>query len=119
MMRFLGPMFLTKTTHEWYKLLSSAGLPVSPIASPKQAWCRAAEQGAPIVAIVKHDKYGDMHMPGVAIEMSETPGRVDKPAPHLGQNTNDVLQTLAGLSPSKIAELEERGVIRCMHEATV
>ena len=39
----LGPMFLTKTTQEWYKLLSSAGLPVSPIATPKEAWCKAAE----------------------------------------------------------------------------
>ena len=77
------PIFLTKTTQEWYELLSSAGLPVSPIATPKQAWCKAAEQGAPIVATVKHPQFGDMHLPGVAVELSSTPGYVDKPRPIL------------------------------------
>ena len=109
----LGPMFLTKTSEEWYKILSAADLPVSPIATPKQAWCKAAEQGSPIVAEVVHPQFGTMHMPGVAIELSETPGHVDKAAPYLGENTAEVLSTLAGLSEEKIEELRERKVIRC------
>ena len=107
----LGPMFLTKTTQEWYELLSAAGLPVSPIATPKEAWNRAAEQGAPIVAVVEHPRFGKMHMPGVAIELSETPGRVDKYAPYLGEHTEDVLSGI-GISPEKMDELEARGVIK-------
>ena len=109
----LGPMFLTKTTKEWYDLLSSAGLPVSPIATPKQAWLRAAEQHSPIVASVHHPHYGKMHTAGVALELSSTPGRVEKPAPYLGQNTYEVLTQMAGISPERISELEGRGVIRC------
>lgn len=109
----LDPLFLTKTTDEWYQLLSSAGLPVSPIATPKQAWTTAAKQGAPIVATVEHSRYGNVHVPGVAIDLSETPGRVEKAAPDLGQNTEEILRDFAGLSLSKINELEERGVICC------
>ena len=111
----LGPLFLTKTTQEWYELLSSAGLPVSPIATPKEAWCKAAEQGAPIVATVRHPKFGDMHLPGLAIELSATPGRVDKNAPYPGEQTYEVLRAL-GRSDEQIAGLEQRGVIRCWRE---
>lgn len=111
----LGPLFLTKTTDEWYQLLSAAGLPVSPIATPKQAWCKAAEQGAQIVATVHHPKFGDMHVPGLAIELSATPGSVDKNAPYPGEHTYEVLHSL-GRSDEQIAEMEQRGVIRCWRE---
>lgn len=111
----LGPMFLTKTTQEWYKLLSSAGLPVSPIATPKEAWCKAAEQGAQIVATVHHPKFGDVHVPGLAIELSATPGSVDRCAPYPGEQTYEVLHAL-GRSDEQIAGMEARGVIRCWRE---
>ena len=111
----LGPLFLTKTTQEWYELLSAAGLPVSPIATPKEAWCRAAEQGAQIVATVHHPKFGDMHEPGLAIELSATPGSVDKYAPYPGEQTYEVLHAL-GRSDEQIAAMEARGVIRCWRD---
>jgi len=108
----LGPLFLTKTSQEWYELLSSAGLPVSPIATPKQAWNKAAEQNAQIVGVVHDEKFGDIHVPGLAIELGATPGSVDKHAPYPGEHTEEVLKGL-NISDEKIAELEARGVIRC------
>ncbi len=109
----LNPIFLTKTTDEWYKLMSAKGLPVSPIVSPKTAWMRAYENGAPIVAEINHSVHGKMHTVGVAVDLSETPGRVEKPAPLLGQNTEEVLRDMVGLSDEKIREFEEKGVVRC------
>ena len=111
----LGPLFLTKTTQEWYELLSSAGLPVSPIATPKEAWCKAAAQGSQIVATLHHPKFGDLHVPGLAIELSATPGSVDKNAPYPGEQTYEVLHAL-GRSDEEIAEMEQRGVIRCWRD---
>ena len=107
----LGPMFLTKTSEEWYEILSSAGLPVSPIATPKQAWCKAAQQSAPIVAAVEHPQFGIMHLPGVVAELSETPGYVEGYAPYLGEHTEWVLSDI-GISREKMDELENRGVIK-------
>lgn len=107
----LGPMFLTKTSEEWYEILSSAGLPVSPIATPKQAWCKAAQQGAPIVATIEHPQFGIMHLPGVVAELSETPGYVEGYAPYLGEHTERVLSDI-GISRKKMDELENRGVIK-------
>lgn len=107
----LGPIFLTKTSKEWYDILSAEGLPVSPISTLKQAWCRAAEQGAPIVAAVEHPQFGTMHFPGIAIELSETPGRVEKYAPYLGEHTEEILSGM-GISDEKMDELENRGVLK-------
>ena len=111
----LGPMFLSNTTEYWYKKLSAAGLPVSPIATPKEAWCKAAEQGSQIVATVHHPRFGDMHVPGLAIELSATPGSVDKNAPYPGEQTYAVLHGL-GRTDEQIKEMEQRGVIRCWRE---
>lgn len=113
----LGPMFLTRTTQAWYELLSAAGLPVSPIATPKQAWNKACEQGAPIVAAVEHPRFGTMHVPGVAAGLSETPGHVDKYAPYLGENTAEVLEQLGGLSRAQIDRLAQRGAIHIHGES--
>ena len=111
----LGPMFLTKTTQEWYELLSSAGLPVSPIATAKQAWCKAAEQGSQIVAAVEHPKFGTIHLPGLAIELSATPGSVDKYPPYPGEHTVENLKSI-GYTDEQIAELEQRGSVRCWRD---
>ena len=56
-----------------------------------------------------------MHVPGLAIELSATPGSVDKIPPYPGQNTYEVLHAL-GRSDETIAEMEARGVIRCWRE---
>lgn len=111
----LGPMFLTKTTQEWYELLASEGIPVSPIVTPKEAWCKAAEQQSQIVATVHHPKFGDIHVPGLAIELGATPGSVDKPSPYPGEQTEQVLKSL-DYSDEEIAALENRGVIRCWRD---
>ena len=52
-----------------------------------------------------------MHMAGVPMKLSETPGAVAGPAPALGQHTGEVLEELLGLSAEQVADLRERGVV--------
>ena len=46
---------------------------------------------------------------GIAIKLSETPGRVRMVAPSLGEHTDDVIKDL-GYSQSDIQGLREKGV---------
>jgi len=112
----LVPMFKTQTTAEWYLLLSGAGLPASPIATPKEAFTTALYDGSDIVATVHHRKHGDLQVIGTVAELSDTPGRVEKPAPRLGQDTEEVLHNMAGYSANEILALEAHGVVRCFRE---
>jgi crotonobetainyl-CoA:carnitine CoA-transferase CaiB-like acyl-CoA transferase len=48
---------------------------------------------------------------GVAPKFTETPGGVWRGAPWLGQDNLAVLETLLGMAPDRLRELEERGVV--------
>ena len=43
--------------------------------------------------------------------MSETPGKVWRGAPSMGQDTGDILKTILGYDDAKIAELKEKNLI--------
>lgn len=48
---------------------------------------------------------------GIAPKMSETPGKVWRGAPKLGQDTENILKTLLGYDDAKISSLQEKGLI--------
>lgn len=109
------PVIRGGTTDEWFRLLKSRGIPVSPIRTPKEAFRQAYDDGAPIVATVQHPTRGPMPVIGTVCELSETPGRVDRRAPIFGENTQEVLSGMLGFSDERIAELEQKNVIHRYH----
>lgn len=111
----IKPAMKTKSTDEWYRLLKQAGLPASPIYTPKQAFTKAYEEHSPIVADVVHPIFGKIPVIGTVCEMSATPGSVARRAPILGENTAAVLHELLGMTDEEISSLEERSVVRCYH----
>ena len=48
---------------------------------------------------------------GIAPKMSETPGKVWRGAPKLGQDTENVLKTILGYDDAKSSSLQEKGLI--------
>ena len=52
---------------------------------------------------------------GTVCELSESPGRVDRRAPIFGENTQEVLSEMLGMSDAQIAELESKNVIHRYH----
>ncbi len=109
----ISSKMVEKTTSEWFRLLKSAGLPASPIETPKQAFRKAYEEQSPIIATVEHPIQGPMPVIGTVCELSETPPRVTRRAPCLGENTRDVLKNIAGYSDAEIDEMEKLHAVRC------
>ena len=54
---------------------------------------------------------GPVSHPRVAIRMSKTPGRIERPAPTVGQHNDEVYSSLLGLSAREIEGLSSEGVI--------
>ncbi|MCS4293452.1 formyl-CoA transferase [Comamonas sp. BIGb0152] len=52
-----------------------------------------------------------LEVPGIVPKLSATPGTIRSSAPHLGDDTDTVLQGL-GLSATQIAALRERGIVQ-------
>ena len=64
-----------------------------------------------MIVNTNHPEAGNIKMAGIPIKLSATPGSVDRPAPLLGQHTEEILQELLGLSIQEIGKLKENKVI--------
>lgn len=60
---------------------------------------------------VDHPKMGAIVQPGAPFRMSETPWKINSPAPLLGEHTEDVLDGRLGMKSSVLQEMRQEGVI--------
>jgi CoA:oxalate CoA-transferase len=91
-------------------LLEEAGIPCAPINTVDRVVKDPQIIAREMIVEIEHPVAGKMHIPGVPIKMSATPGSVDTPAPLLGQHTDEILKEF-GLSPAEIEELRVKKAI--------
>ncbi len=60
---------------------------------------------------VEHSKMGRVRVDGMPIELSETPARIERGAPTLGQHNDEVFGGVMGMDSETIRSLVEEGVI--------
>ena len=58
-----------------------------------------------------HPVAGTVETVAPPVRMSETPGSIRRPAPLLGQHTDEVLRERLGMSDAEIKRLRDAGVI--------
>ena len=61
---------------------------------------------------MEHPAAGAFLHEGLPIRLTRTPGSIRRPAPLLGADTEEVLREVAGLSPERVRDLHEAGVLR-------
>lgn len=64
-----------------------------------------------LVAVDVEDLGETIIMPNVVPKLSETPGRIRRPGPRLGEHTDEVLKEVLGMSDEQIGELRAKRVI--------
>jgi len=64
-----------------------------------------------MIAAVQHPAHGMVEMLNLPIGLSETPPRIQGPAPEFGQHTEQVLVEELGWSWERVAALKERQVV--------
>lgn len=107
----IAEKFLEKTTDEWYKTLTEAGIPNGPINDIENVVNDPQVLEREMIVDVEHKKAGKTKVPGVPIKMSETQGEVKTPAPLLGEHNEEVLKKYLNLSKEEVEELKEKGII--------
>jgi benzylsuccinate CoA-transferase BbsF subunit len=61
---------------------------------------------------LEHPEMGALDYNGPAYRFEQTPSRLTKAAPCLGEDTDHVLENILALEPRRIAELRECGVLQ-------
>jgi crotonobetainyl-CoA:carnitine CoA-transferase CaiB-like acyl-CoA transferase len=107
----IGAVIRTRTTKEWLEILL-----------PHDIWCAPLQTFAEVeqdpqvannemIVGYEHRTAGQVRTTGVAVKFLGTPGAVRRPAPLLGEHTDEILRQYGGLSDSQIASLRESGAV--------
>ena len=98
----LDDVIATRTTEEWLELCAAEGIPATEVVS-----LDAQMQSFPLV---EHPVAGPYRQIPPAVRFSKTPATVRRPAPLVGQHTEEVLAEV-GYQPEEIEALRAAGVL--------
>ncbi|KQZ78573.1 CaiB/BaiF CoA transferase family protein [Pseudomonas sp. Root562] len=107
----LARHFLAATADEWVRRIHPQGVPIGVINSIAQALDEPQVKARNMLVNIPHPLKADFVTVGSPIKLSGTPVEYLRPAPMLGEHTDEVLKRQLGLDDERLAELKARGVI--------
>lgn len=100
-----------KSCDEWMELLLEAAIPCGPVNNMQSLFADPQVRHRGMIAEVPHPTIGTLRLTGVPIKYGSTPGEVRLPPPLLGQHTDEILSSVLGYPPERIASLRREGVV--------
>jgi len=100
----------TRPSAEWIEAFDSAGVPAGPVNSIGDALAHPQVAARGMVVELDHPRAGRTRALGFPISLSDSPARVTRPAPTLGQHTREILAE-AGYADEEIEALLAEGVV--------
>lgn len=106
----LGKTFARRTTQEWMTFLDAAGVPAGPLYDLAAVYADPQVQVREMRVELEHPRAGRVSHIGIPVKLSETPGTIRRPAPMLGEHTDEILREL-NLDDAAIANLRNSSVV--------
>ena len=104
-------VFRARLTAEWVKALNDHNIPAGPINDIPQVLSHPQVIARQMVQAVEHPKVGAIPMLGPVPKLSETPARIHKAPPMLGEHTDEILRNELRYTDDEIAALRDDGAI--------
>jgi CoA:oxalate CoA-transferase len=101
----------TKTTQEIQDVLKKADVPCTRLPSFDEVCNDPQLLSRNMIIEVDQPISGKVKTPGSLFKMSRTPGKIDFPAPFLGENNQNVLSEMLGYTEKEIAKLSDEHII--------
>jgi crotonobetainyl-CoA:carnitine CoA-transferase CaiB-like acyl-CoA transferase len=108
--KILSPIFRTRTAVDWVAFLNARGVACGPIYDLRQVFSDPQVLHQEMLVEFPHPIHGAVKLIGLPIKLSETPGKIRRAPPLLGEHTEEVLRE-AGYTPEEVAKLRAAGVI--------
>jgi len=109
-LRLTGEVLMGRSSAEWLDRLTRADVPCAPVLTRNEVIRHPHVAAMGIVEEVDHPKAGRLRQGRNAARFSATPASIRRPAPGLGEHTDEVLAE-AGYSAGEIAELRAQGAL--------
>ena len=109
----MDQVFVTKTRDEWLRIFKETS---------KDIVCTRVNSISDLVNDIQvlandyivdfnHPAWGRVKVVGIPVQLSKTPGRIQREAPEFGQHTEEVLHEILGYNWDEIAKLRDEEVI--------
>ncbi|MCM3716192.1 CoA transferase [Alkalihalobacillus oceani] len=108
--QILEDILVTQPTDYWVEEMGKAGVPGGPILSYDETLANEHILARGMIQEIEHPTAGMIKVLGIPGKATESPGQLTRPAPTLGQHTEEILQELE-LSAEEIASLKEEEII--------
>jgi CoA:oxalate CoA-transferase len=99
-----------RSVADWIERLNRAGVPCGRVMNLAEVFADPQVLAQEMVLEADHPGHGTARMTGFPVKLSATPARLRRPAPELGEHTDQVLAE-ASYAPDRIAALRQAGVI--------
>ena len=106
----IGEVMAKDPVADWQSRLKAAGVPCSPINRIDKAVAEEQVRARDMIVQLELPGLGPIRMAGLPLKFSETPGRLARHPPRLGQHTAEVMRRL-GYADGAIEGLAARGVV--------
>ena len=90
--------FKKQTTADLCAACDAAGIPAGPVMDHVQVYNDPQTIAREMAVDIDHPKVGAMKTIGIPVKLSETPGSIRRPAPLLGEHTDEVIAEWTGLA---------------------
>lgn len=104
-------IFKSRTQSEWVALVRDADCCCEPVLSMAEAFEHAQTLAREMVREAEHLTAGKINQLGFAYKLNDTPPRISRPSPALGEHTEELLAAL-GIDEQERHRLGKSGVIR-------
>jgi CoA:oxalate CoA-transferase len=109
--RLVGEWIGGMTADEAVEALAQAEVPAAKVATLADVVANPQLRHREQIVEVDHPSAGRVPMQGVTIKLSESPASIRRPAPRLGEHTDQVLGEWLALPADRIAELRSLGAL--------
>jgi len=109
-LEMMAEVLATRTTGEWLEALDREDVPCGPVLTRDRIHEHAQVRANGILVEDEHPVAGRMRQPRPAERLDATPSAISRPAPMLGQHSDEVLRE-AGFTAEEIASLRGAGVL--------
>ncbi|TFF23205.1 CoA transferase [Jiella endophytica] len=107
----LNEYFVKDTSEAWLARLEAAGVPAGPVLSIREMHADPQALAREMIVETTHPVAGEVKAIGLPIKFSETPGKVGRHAPLLGEHSREILSE-SGYSEEEIGRMVESGAVR-------
>jgi CoA:oxalate CoA-transferase len=95
----VGGRLASETTAYWVETLNKAGVPSGPVNGVAEALSDPQITAQEMVLTVPHPGHGALNLLGFPMKFSQTPCRIRRTAPGLGEHTAEILEQIADHPP--------------------